>query len=379
MFGSQHNLIENKEIVETYDKLASDVLESMVDWVRVIDINCNIIYSNRKSPEIEGFEGRVTGKKCYDIFGRTNACRRCLTETTMATGEISEKEEMIGDRYFSMKSSPVKDGNGNIYAIVEVLRDITRERKLEKQIMLKNEKMSRDINFARKIQRKLLPKPGQYDKVDFKYIYLPSEMLSGDMFDIFQIDEKHIGFYISDVVGHGVTASIMTMFIKQTLGTVGNEFISPADTISYLHENFLELDLEFENYFTIFYGVLNTETRELTFVNGGHNSIPILARESGLQKLEGTGFPIMSIFAEANYTEQKIQLEKGDRLILYTDGLIEAKNKDSELYGYERLVETIENNLGCRDDLIDIIKDDVDDFRYKELEDDFTLLQLKIN
>lgn len=377
MFNSQNNFL--KENKEKQYRLAEDVLESMVDWVRVIDNNCNIIYSNRPPSEILVNNNKVPSRKCYEIFGRTSACRRCLTETTIATGEISEKEEAIGDKYYSMKSSPVKDENGEIYAIVEVLRDITRERKLEKQIMLKNEKMVRDINFARKIQRKLLPKSGLYSKVDFKYIYLPSEMLSGDMFDIFEIDDAHIGFYISDVVGHGVTASIMTMFIKQTLGTTGNEFKSPVEAISYLHENFLELELEFENYFTIFYGILNTKTRKLKFVNAGHNSIPILIKKDRIKKLEGTGFPIMSVFAKSKYTQKIIQMEKGDRIILYTDGLIEAKNKDSELYGYERLESLIKKKLFSKKDLIEDIKRDVDNFRYKELEDDFTLLQLKIN
>ncbi|MDO5707809.1 MAG: SpoIIE family protein phosphatase [Andreesenia angusta] len=378
MFNNQSRIYKDKEIIKNNKELESDILDSMVDWVRVIDTNCNIIYSNRAMQE--GVEDKsLENNKCYDIFGRVDACRRCLTETTIATGEISEKEEKIGERYFSMKSSPVMDSEGNIYAIVEVLRDITRERKLEKQIILKNEKMSRDINFARKIQRKLLPKAGNYKNINFDYIYLPSEMLSGDMFDIFYIDDEHIGFYISDVVGHGVTASIMTMFIKQTLGTSGNKFTSPKEAIAYLHENFLGLDLDCESYFTIFYGVMNTSNKVLKFVNGGHNSIPILARDSGIIKLEGTGFPIMSFFSKAKYKEETINLEKNDSLILYTDGLIEAKNKDSEFYGYHRLRKIVNNSLKDREKLIVKIKNDVDKFRYKELEDDFTLLQLNIN
>ncbi len=375
MFINQE-IIEKNKILEEYHQLTSDVLDGMADWVRVVDTDCNVIYSNKAM--VDGLGKEILGKKCYAIFGENSPCRRCVTETTIATGELSEKEEQIGNKYFSMKSSPVRDKDGETYAVVEVLRDITRERKLEKQIMIKNEKMSKDINFARKIQRKLLPKPGNYEEIEFEYIYLPSEMLSGDIFDVFEIDDEHIGFYISDVVGHGVTASIMTMFIKQTLASVANEFKSPAKTISYLHQNLLDLNLELENYFTIFYGILNTKTKVLQYVNGGHNSIPILGRKDRIFKLESSGFPIMSLFAEASYTEQSVQLEKDDIIILYTDGLIEAKNKDSELYGYERLEDVIEDNLGKKESMIDIIRDDVDDFRYKELEDDFTLLQLKI-
>lgn len=373
MLDNRKKVIANKDMFQ----LASDVLDGMVDWVRVVDVDGNVVYSNRAMQE--GVGESMVGQKCYAIFGKSCPCRRCVTEMTKNTGEISEKEEMIGERFFSMKSAPVKDEDGNIYAVVEVLRDVTRERKLEKQIMLRNEKMSNDINFARKIQRKLLPEAGDYECVKVEYIYLPSEMLSGDMFDIFNIDESHIGFYISDVVGHGVTASIMTMFVKQTLASISNEFASPSEALSYLHKNFLDLNLEAENYFTIFYGVFNTETKELSFVNGGHNSIPMLIRGSEIIKLEGSGYPIMSLFPKVSYTEHKIRLEKDDRLILYTDGLIEAKNKENELYGYERLQSAIENNMEKDSSIISYIKEDVDEFRYKELDDDFTLIQLNIN
>lgn len=359
-----------------YHQLTSDILNGMVDWVRVVDSNCNVIYSNRAMSDSVGND--AIGKKCYAIFDRKGPCRRCVTATTIATGELSEKEEQIGDRHFSMKSSPVKDKNGDIYAVVEVLRDITRERKLEKQIIVKNEKMSRDISLARKIQGKILPKPGIYTDLEFEYIYRPSEMLSGDIFDIFDIDDEHIGFYIADVVGHGVAASIMTMFIKQTLASVANEYMSPSEAISYLHQNFADLNLEIENYFTIFYCVLNKKTKELKYVNGGHNSIPILAKESRIVKLEVAGFPIMSLFSNEDYIEKSINLKKDDVIILCTDGLIEAKNKDNELYGYERLEDIINKNLKLKSNIIDEIRKDVDDFRYKELEDDFTLLQIKI-
>ena len=76
--------------------------------------------------------------------------------------------------------------------------------------------MSKDLGFAKHIQEKILPPKGVIDNLHIDYIYKPSEMLSGDIFDVFHIDEDHIGIYISDVSGHGVAAAMMTMFIRQT-------------------------------------------------------------------------------------------------------------------------------------------------------------------
>lgn len=373
MLSHIEGIQDQEGIARAYDRLTADILDGMVDWVRVIDNRGTIIYTNR-SMEYD-LEKNTLGTKCYSIFNRNCACRRCITETTMSTGEMAEKEEEIGDKIFSIKSSPVRDDDGSIYAVVEVFRDVTKERKLEKEIMKRNEKMSKDLAFARKIQKKILPKVGSYGGIKIDYVYRPSEILSGDMFDIFRIDNKHTGFYISDVVGHGVTASIMTMFVKQTMASIVNEYISPAEAITNLHRSFLDLNLEVENYFTIFYGIIDSEDKTLRFVNGGHNSIPILIKSDRTEQLEGTGYPITSLFNEIEYSETKIELNQGDEILLYTDGIIEAKDRNNEIYGLERLEEVVNKRS---ETLIADIEKSVDEFKYYELEDDFTILRLEL-
>ncbi|KNF07781.1 putative phosphatase [Gottschalkia purinilytica] len=369
----QKEKLTSRQKIKGHRTLTYDILDGMVDWVRVINNNGIIIYANKSMEEALG--KNIVGAKCYSVFGKSCPCVRCITDTTVSTGEIAEKEEEIGDKIYSIKSSPVRDIDDNIYAVVEVFRDVTRERKLEKEIIKKNEKMSKDLAFARKIQKTILPKKGSYGSIDVDYLYSPSEMLSGDMFDICRIDQDHIGIYISDVVGHGVTASIMTMFVKQSMAGITSEYLSPSKAISQLHKNFLDLNLDDENYFTIFYGVINTKNNTFTYVNGGHNSIPLLIKDDKVSFLEATGYPITSLFNEVKYEEQAIKLDKDDKILLYTDGIIEAKNEDKELFGIDRLVQTVKNS---DKDLINSIKEKIDEFKYDELEDDFTILQLKV-
>ncbi len=153
-------------------------------------------------------------------------------------------------------------------------------------------------------------------------------MLSGgDIFDIYYIDEDNIGIYICDVVGHGVTASMMTMFVRQTMRAIKDDILSPSRALSELHQKFIALDLDTDKYFTIFYGVFNTKDRSFKYSNGGHNCVPIKINDEEISLLKTNGFPISLIFNKVDYTEEEIKLSPGgDKILFYTDGITEAKN-----------------------------------------------------
>lgn len=364
--------------INQHRRLTYDILDGMVDWVRVMNREGSVIFANKSMKKALGNE--LLGKKCYSMFNKDARCIRCIGETTIDTGEAAEKEEKIGNRIFSIKSSPVKDLNGYIYAVVEVFREVTRERKLEKDIMAQNYKMSKDIDFAKKIQMSILPKKGVFGPLKIDYLYRPSEILSGDMFDIHKIDDEHIGIYISDVVGHGVSASIMTMFIRQTMESIMKDTLSPSDAISNLHKSFLDLNLDDENYFTLFYGIINTREKTMVYSNGGHNSLPIVvSKKDGKRKarcLEATGFPITYLFDKVDYKEHTVQLNKDDEILFLTDGILECKNINAELFGEDRLIDTIENTTG---DIIESIESAVDEYiEDLEIEDDVTIIRLEL-
>lgn len=375
----------NKELpldqkIKQHKRLTYDILDGMVDWVRVMDRDDTIIFTNKSMQR--NFGEKLLGQKCYEVFNKCTKCIRCIGDATVNTGEPSEKEGKIGDRIYSIKSAPVRDLSGERYAIVEVFRDVTRERILEKDILSKNEKMIRDIDFAKKIQRSILPNKGVYETLNVDYLYRPSEILSGDIFDVQKIDEEHIGVYISDVVGHGVSASIMTMFIRQTMESIMKKTISPSNVISNLHKSFLDLGLDDENYFTIFYGIINIKKNTMEYSNGGHNSLPCLVSKDSQNKkhikfLEATGYPITYLFDQVNYDEHTVKLNKNDELLFFTDGILECRNLNNELFGEARLVKSIENSTG---DTIESIEMAIDEFKedYLEIEDDIAILRLEI-
>lgn len=365
------NKMGNK--IDQYEMLDYHVLEGMADWVRVVDKDGNIIYANKTMKEALGNE--IVGMKCHLVTGKPAPCNFCITERSIRQGETLQKEEIINGRYFSVKSSPVKDCDGSIFAAVEVFRDVTRERRLELELVERNKKMSKDLGFAKRIQQKILPRKGNIGNIKIDYIYKPSEMLSGDMFDVFHIDDENIGIYVSDVVGHGVAASMMTMFIRQTMRSIRDDILSPSIALTELHRRFSMLGLDTEKYFTIFYGVFNKSTNEFKYANAGHNSIPIKYNKDGLELLEAKGYPIALLFDKMIYDEKKVELKKGDKILLYTDGITEAKNEKGEEFGISSVIDMIYNDKG---NLLHEINDKITVYSWGEQEDDFALILMEV-
>lgn len=359
--------------ISKFTMLNYHVLEGMADWVRVVDKNGIVLYANKVMKDELGED--IVGQKCYEALGKNKPCSLCITNRSIETGETVQKEEKVGDRIFSAKSSPVTDFDGNIYAAVEVFRDVTRERKLEKELKEKNKKMSKDLNFAKILQQKILPRNGIYKNISVDYMYKPSEMLSGDMFDVFYIDDTHVGIYISDVAGHGITASMMTMFVRQTMRAIKDDILSPSKALTELHKRFFALNLDDDKYFTIFYGVINCTTNELVYSNAGHNCIPILFNDDKLELLEIKGYPISYIFEEIFYEESSIYLKKGDKVLFYTDGITEVKNRARQEFGVQGVLDVIKKS---KKNLIKDIENKVSYYKWGEQEDDFAVVLMEV-
>jgi len=185
--------------------------------------------------------------------------------------------------------------------------------------------LTEQLRLAGQVQRDFLPSylPDN-DRLRWAAIFLPAECVSGDIYDVARLDEQHIGFYIADVVGHGMPAALLTIFIKQALvmrQTTGSSYriFSPAEVITNLNLRMTDQKFSGNRFATCCYCLLNTATFELTYARGGH-PYPILIRpRKKPQRLETQG-SLLGIFKNARYTQQTIQLHCGDKLLLYSDG-----------------------------------------------------------
>ncbi len=356
-------------------RFTQDILSGMKDLVRVIDMNCEIIFINEP---MEQLMGDTIGNLCYTALGKTEKCSHCISEITINNGKTHEKEEIIGNKIFSVISSPIRDENGNIYASVEVFRDITKVKKMEETILKQNLDMKRDIDFAKYIQNKILPKDGLHNNIALiTSKYIPWESLGGDAFDIINIDKDNIGIYMADVAGHGVPASMMTMFTKEALENLGLAALKPSQVLRHLNLRYRELQLDDYYYITIIYGVYNKKSRVLKLANGGHNCMPLVFKKDKIHELFIPGIPICSLFNNDPYVEKSIKLEKGDRVLFYTDGISEAKNEKKNMYE-ERILEIASQNKNKNSlEIINSIIEDVEKFSNGNINDDIAIMMVE--
>src|SRR5690606_22227184 len=131
------------------------------------------------------------------------------------------------------------------------------------------------------------------------------------------------------------------MFVRQTMRAIKDDILSPSAALTELHKRFVTLNLGADKYFTIFYGVYNTKNNQLKYSNAGHNCIPIRFNTDQITLIKTKGFPISLIFNKIYYEENEILLNKGDKILFYTDGITEVKDIDGEEFGVDRIIDVI--------------------------------------
>jgi len=214
-----------------------------------------------------------------------------------------------------------------------------------------NDQLMEDLRYAKDIQKAIYPSNlPQYMEVSFDSRYFPAEMVSGDFYNVFKRDEEHIAFFIGDVAGHGVPAAMLTVFVNQTVRTLMDTeigIINPSAVLNNIYKSFNKTDFNEEIYIVMLYALYNVKERRLIYSSAGHNAEPIVIKENGnVEEINIIGFPICKFgeFYDDQYRDNTLVLDKKDKVLFYTDGLIEARNSEGYFYSKERLIDVIKNN-----------------------------------
>lgn len=188
------------------------------------------------------------------------------------------------------------------------------------------EELHQELRLAWRVQKDFLPKSlPQTKSIRFSSIYRPASWVSGDIYDVFRLDEEHIGVYIADVVGHGVAAGLITLFVKRALITkeiFDNSYriIEPAEALEHLNKELIDLDLPEHHFITAFYGIINHKTLSFRFARAGH-PFPFYVKNDGrILRISSEG-PLLGVFENLKLQTSQIKLGCGEKIILYSDGL----------------------------------------------------------
>jgi phosphoserine phosphatase RsbU/P len=310
--------------------------------------------------------GCVNAVKENKSCGGTSKCRFCVLRKTLLQTLVEDYpvDRKSMESVFYIKGSPVLKnlevtsrliqfrGQKMILVIIYDVSQIEEQkRKLEKQ----QQQINHELETAGEIQKSLLPDSDlEIDNIVTAWRFEPCGHIGGDIFQVHRISEEQIGIYMLDVCGHGVSAALIAVTVSQFLMSLHNRMrltgkvFSPEAVMNRLDKEFpME---RFDCFFSIVHAMLNIETGRLVYSNAGHMPPLILSAAGRLERLENHGTPIGSGFG-AVFGQEYRQLNAGDRLLLYTDGLIENFGLDGERKGKDRFYAFLEksHHLPTRD------------------------------
>ena len=213
------------------------------------------------------------------------------------------------------------------------------------QLTEANEQNRRELAMAQRIQSSLVPKVFPETRLlQFSSKYMPMEALGGDLYDVYQISDKVFSVMILDVCGHGVPAALITTMAKISFNTNTKKSKDPSEVVFNVNNELYDSINGNGDYFTAFYGVIDMEKGMLYYSNAGHNTIFLAHADGTMDQLENNG-PVVGVVKDLEFPSVGHLLKNGDRLVLYTDGVIEARDEQAALYGEERLMDIISKNM----------------------------------
>ena len=350
---------------------AHNGLEALTMMVKHPDIE--IILSDINMPEMDGLT----------LLAKVNEMRNPALKVIMvsAYGDMGNIRQAMNNGAFDFATKPIDldDLSVTIEKAIEQIEYVHQMQKEHSQL----ESLKGDLAIACEIQQAILPRvfppfPEDSDKLDVAASMTPAKDVGGDFYDFFRIDDDRIGFVIADVSGKGIPAAIFMAVSRTLIRATGVRGGSPADCLTYSNKLLAAESVDCM-FVTVFYGIFNLKTGEVSYCNAGHNPPYILKRGGAVEVLPMSQDPMVGAIDGIEYHGATLQLDHGDSLVMFTDGVTEAMNAQNEEFGEERLEDTLaEVTMHNCQQIVEAIKADVAAFvGDAEQSDDITVLALK--
>jgi PAS domain S-box-containing protein len=319
-----------------------------------------LIYVNEGFERLTGYTAEeVLGINCKFLQGEdvdqdtVEIMRQAMREGQDCSVEILNVRKDGSPFWNRLSITPVRDDSGEVTHYIGIQSDVTQRREAEDRLRAINSQLRRDLEEAAIIQKAWLPESlPEVPGYEFAWRFRPCAELAGDGLNIIRLDENRVGLYILDVCGHGVPAALLSASLYRWLSPVredsvlfeatpgsgtGYEPAAPA-TVAKTLNRLYGAGPETGKFFTILYGILDRRARSFRYVTAGH---PPPVRISATQARPcplARGLPI-GVLPDFEYQERTVQLEPGDRLLLYTDGAFEAIDENDQEMGEQQMLD----------------------------------------
>jgi phosphoserine phosphatase RsbU/P len=243
------------------------------------------------------------------------------------------------------------------------------------------EALQHEIKLAQNIQQSLLPRETpDISNLEIAGVCLPAADVGGDLFHFSKLQDDYWGFAVADVSGHGIGAALTMASLRSTIRSESRDNPSPNLIIKNVNSLMCGDTQDTGMYATLFCTAYNEKTKRLIYTNAGHPK-PYLfqSKNQKVLALDKGGLPV-GMFEGEQYENGQLQLNKGDILVIYTDGLTEARNETGEFYNENRLLEVIQKNIKkTANNLLEMILDSVKTYQGNvQQKDDITIVVLKV-
>ena len=332
-----------------------------------------IILSDINMPEMDGLT----------LLAKVNEMRNPALRVIMvsAYGDMKNIREAMNNGAFDFATKPI-DMDDLSVTIEKAIAQINYVHETQKE-HAQLESLKNDLTVARDIQQYILPRvfppfPECSNVVDIYASMEAAKDIGGDFYDFFRIDDDHISVVIADVCGKGIPAALFMAVSRTIIRSKGMQGCTASGCLS--ESNKLLAAYSVDNMFvTVFYAIYNVKTGLVSYCNAGHNPPHLLRKDGSVSELPTSKNTILGVFDGLEYQESSLQMEQGDTLVMFTDGVTEATDVAYNEFGTERLDAILRQQIGAScQQTVEAVKAGIKDFVGEaEQSDDITMLVVK--
>jgi len=349
---AEEKLVEERNLLRT-------IIDHLPARIYVKDRSSRYLLNNLAHLAMLGLQRQeeATGRTTLDFFPNERGRQALLDDQQVITSGqpiLNQEKSDFGagqELHWSLTTKvPLTDLKEQIVGLVGISHDITRRKLAEGELQRRTQEMEADVLMARQVQETFLPRtypifprgvPAEASSLRFAHRYIPATTLGGDFFNISQLSDTKCGVLICDVMGHGVRAGLLTALIRGVVGELGERAEDPRHVLAEINLCLAPI-LERTGqpvFATAFFGVIDTVANTLTYGNAGHPAPLIRRGHSGsVMRLSSSDpEPAAGLIPKFAYSCQQCPFDASDLLLGYTDGVIEAPDRDGEFYGDQRL------------------------------------------
>lgn len=347
------------EKLDTERRLLRTIIDHIPARIYVKDNAARYLLNNRAHLDMLGAatQDDTLGRTVIDFFpSERGHLAMADDQQVIQSGQPILNEEKAnftpgGEQRWALTTKvPLTDEHGQVTGLVGISHDITRRKLAEQELEHRTAEMEADVRMARQLQEAFLARPypifptgvpAEASALRFAHRYIAATTLGGDFFDLIPLSDTQCGVLVCDVMGHGVRAGLLTALIRGVVEEMGERAVLPSQVLAAINHSLCPiLEQTGQTMFaTAFYGVIDTAAGTLTYANAGHPP-PLLLRSNAtsLDRLAlSNPEPAAGLIAKFGYTCRPTKFGPGDRLLVYTDGLIEAADSAGALFGENQL------------------------------------------